>query len=110
MDPTPEEIKVLNTLGKILEWTGLPGPPGTIGTPQQTLLMLLGATTDMHPRIIAAITDEDYKAAILPWKTGDPASPPTPAMRAGPSGAVWACMPHHMRYREVSTTRTTRSS
>lgn len=80
MEPSAEELERMATVGAILTWAQIPGPPATATSPQASLLALLGAAVTDHPRVVAAIPEGEFTALVSTWQVDETAA--SPALRA----------------------------
>ena len=60
VDPSEEVCATFATLKEVAAWAGVSGDPADAKSPLGALLHALGATVELHPRIIAAMPEADY--------------------------------------------------
>ena len=74
MEPTPAQLKDFNLVSDIMEWAQLKGDAA------KGLLDVLGLEESDHVRVMAAVSDDDWKESIGRWRVGN--ADATPAQRA----------------------------
>ena len=79
MEPSDEQIVAFATLGDIKAWLVIPGAEDDATTVWGSLMHRLGATDALHPRMLGAMSKEDYTACLEGWKIGE--HDPTPVQR-----------------------------
>ena len=86
MDPTSEQLEGFRTLADIAAWTEIPGTVGQGNSALGSLFQKLGTTGTHHPRVVGAISKEDYDALLNAWtythEGEDEARAPSPVVRA----------------------------
>ena len=70
MDPTREELNNLVNAGMVMDWVGAPGSAYDRTTTYGSLLNVLGATPDVHTRVLAIIPEEMFMNTINEWMIG----------------------------------------
>ena len=79
VDPSPDEVLTFLTVKEVLTWAAVPGEIAEEKTMQGALMLSLGATAAMPPRVIGAMSETDFQD-ILPKVQVD-GQPPTPVQR-----------------------------
>ena len=64
------------TLKEVLAWAAVPGDIADEKTMQGALMLALGATADMPPRVIGAMSEGDFQSIVE--KVMVDGQPPTP--------------------------------
>ena len=79
VDPTPDEVLTFVTLKEVLTWAAVPGDIADEKTMQGALMLALGATAAMPPRVIGAMSEGDFQSIVEKVKVDG--QPPTPVQR-----------------------------
>ena len=74
MEPTPAQLKDFSVVSDIMEWAQLKDAAA------KGLLDVLGLEESDHIRVMAALSDDDWKESIGRWRVGN--ADATPAQRA----------------------------
>ena len=84
LDPPESEWPNLQTVAAVATWVGLQGDSKDPDTVCGSLCHLLGTDGSAHPRSLALVSEDDFKALIAQWKV--PMPTPTGGVRpAAPS-------------------------
>eukprot|EP00971_Amphidinium_carterae_P109658 2171888-Amphidinium_carterae.1 len=83
MDPTPEQAEVMMTIADVAEWVGFIDPV------RDSLLNVLGAQPEMHPRVIAGIPDGEFVIVVGTWVLNG--QTPTPVQKSMATLLARAC-------------------
>ena len=67
------------TLKEVLSWAAVPGEIADVKTMQGALMLALGATAGMPPRVIGAMSDGDFQSIVE--KVMVDGQPPKPVQR-----------------------------
>ena len=59
LDPTPEQITAMKTLQDVMDWVEMPGDGATVDV-QAALMVHLGATKTMHPRLVGILVEDAF--------------------------------------------------
>eukprot|EP00971_Amphidinium_carterae_P116126 2300709-Amphidinium_carterae.1 len=70
MDPTEEELRLINSVGAAFDWAGISGSPTDPGSDAETLLAHLSISAESHPRLVAVFTDEEWAEETAGWLPG----------------------------------------
>jgi hypothetical protein len=95
-EPSKTELAAMSTLGKVLDWCEIPGREDDPTTARGSLLVLLGATEQTHPKFIGYVVHGHFDQMLAAWEVGD--QQPS-AVLVGTSGHVGAHLSHYRRCR-----------
>ena len=82
MDPTPTEVAALNACMLIAEWVPVDGEESAdASTFRGALFRALGIRGDMHPRVLAGMSEASFNTAVgtVQVSEGEALRAPTPA-------------------------------
>lgn len=81
LDPNDDELNAMSDVNAAASWADLTGTD--TASPRASFFTLMGLEGDEPPRVVAAISDDDFATVVSKWMVGSDAPTPTQLGQVG---------------------------